>query len=340
MALTDSESFGQVSSPVVDESLLFEKEVETYDEAIQAINKRLDGWVKEEAGDVDFASYVKELKDHIEQNKEDIIYSATMQDASASELSLTEYKAENSAEAIFINIQTRLKNWFNSLEEGLLKSTIKSVQSYMHENKNTLSSISSNIDSAILPSPTKTYSLDESTTEQPYTNGTSNTSPTVTHDVGSTNDGKTLGSPTTDKSTAPLENPSIKTESPTGSEKGKNLYRNGEKKEFVWYKDNHSKAPTEVAREQGVQSSGITEFTPSKEKMDIDNPVDKEQGVQSSGITEFTPSKEKMDIDNPVDREQGVEASNIREYIKVEENSKYQSNLRVYLRAIKESFEI
>jgi hypothetical protein len=153
-----------------------------------------------------------------------------------------------------------------------------------------------------------------------------------------------LGAAPNEPSTQPLTNPSIKAEEVAViaqiKPEGKNLYRKGEKKDFIWYKDGNSKAPTEVAREQGVEGSGIKEFAPSKVKMDVDNPVPREQGVEGSNISEFTPSKAKMDIDNPVPREQGVESAGIKEYIKMEENSNYQTNLRLFLRAIKESNEI
>jgi hypothetical protein len=232
MALTDPESFSQVTSPQVDESLLFEKEVESYDEAIQIINKRLDSWTNKDS-DQDLKSYVDGLKEQIEQNKDKIVYNATMLDNSNSELSLREFKSEDSSEAIFIDIQTKLKNWVDSLSEGILKSTIKSVQKFMHENKDILSTSTKHIDSNIIPTPSKTYSLDEAQkTEQPYTNGTSEKSPDVVHSVGSNNDGKTLGAAPNEPSTQPLTNPSIKAEEVAViaqiKPEGKNLYRKGE----------------------------------------------------------------------------------------------------------------
>jgi hypothetical protein len=198
-------------------------------------------------------------------------------------------------------------------------------------------------------------------TEQPYTVSSKQKIPTpITHGVGSSNDGKTQGGAPTDPSTLPMTNPSVlaeetEVETPKETEvevdvevkvdeakpSKSSLYRKGATKDFVWYKDDNSKAPTEVPREQGVQASGITEFKPSQEKMEIDNPVPREMGVEASEITEFD-AKEKNEVDlaNPVPREEGVADSGIREFIKMNESSSYQTDLRLVLSAIKESHEI
>jgi hypothetical protein len=352
MSLTDPESFGQVvEAPQVAESLLFEKEAESYEEAIQMVLKRLNLWASEEKGDQDFTSYVNNLKDSILNSQDEIERNAAM--GSEAMATLSEFKISDSSEAIFVNIQTKLKTLLASLEEGLLFYTVKAIQKFMHENKNELAAsldhaTSSNSDEVIAP-PSREFSLDESKedprkTEQPYTNGTPEKSPDVVHDVGSANDGKTLGGAPTDQSTLPSTDPSVKAEETVVAvvaevkPQGKSPYRKGEKKDFIWYKDDRSKAPTEVPREQGVAGSKISEFTPSKAKMDMDNSVPREQGVEGSKINEFNPSKAKMELDNPVPREQGVESAP-KEFIKFEESSKYQSNLRAVLRAIKESHE-
>ena len=351
MALTDPESFGQVVAPAQTESLLFEKEVASYDEAIQVIIKRLDSWDKESKGDQAFSTYVNGLKTHILENQDEIernaaIYSGAEDSnvgSSSKVYSLDEYKQEGGAEAFFVELQKKLDTWRSSVEEGFLQNTIRSVQKYMHENKD------------ILATSIQGQLVEAQKTEQPYTNGTPEKSPSIVQGVGSSNDGKTLGGPPSEVA-QPVNDPSIKAEeaivavvsteapvaknSPTPS--GKSLYRAGEKKDFIWYKDEHSKTPTEVKREQGVGSSGITEFKPSQSKMDVDNPVPREAGVAESGITEFKPSQTKMDVDNPVPREAGVAESGITEYIKFEESKKasFKSNLRVVLDAIRESHEI
>jgi len=322
MALTDPESFGQVAAPAQTESLLFEKDADSYDAAIQMISKRLDFWVKESKGDQAFAEYVENLKNNILENQDEIeknaaIYSGADVERSQNTskvYSLDEFKLEGS-EAFFVDLQNKLSIWRED-SEGFLKDTIRSVQKYMHENKD------------ILSAATQGQLVEAQKTEQPYTNGTPDKSPDIVQGVGSGHDGKTLGGKPT-AATSPSTNPSVKAEdavvavvsteepttksSPTPS--GKSSYRSGEKKEFIWYKDEHSKAPTEVKREQGVGSSGITEFKPSQTKMDVDNPVAREQGVAESGITE---------------------------YIKFEESKKasFKSNLRAVLDAIKESHEI
>jgi len=356
MALTDPESFSQVAAPPTVANPILEKEANSYGEAIQMINGRLDTWVKEEKDDILFVEYANHLKNNILENQDEIeknaaIYSGADEHTSTGETSrihkLDEYKPEGSAEAFFITIQKKLDIWRESVADSFLKDTIRSVQKYMHENKDILASSISNA------------LVEAQKTEQPYTNGTSEKSPDVVQGVGSANDGKTLGGAPTDRSTMPQSNveedkeeskeevvavvAEIEPEAkPSTTSSGKSSYRNGEKKEFIWYKDEHSKAPTEVKREQGVTSSGIKEFKPSSAKMDTDNPVPREQGVEPSGIREFKPSSAKMDIDKPVPREQGVAESGITEFIKMQESKKasFKTNLRAVLSAIKEQHEI
>lgn len=357
MALTDPESFGQVAAqpqvPAQTEGVLIEKDATNYGEAIQMVTKRLDFWVKESKGDQAFAAYVENLKTNIIENQDEIernaaIYSGAdehSQNSPSRVYNLEEFKQEGT-EAFFVDLQNKLTVWRES-SEGMLKDTIRSVQKYMHENKD------------ILATANQGQLVEAQKTEQPFTNGTPEKSPDVVQGVGSGHDGKTLGGAPKDPSTMPVANVEEKEEkeekkeevaapeetkpaASTPTPSGKSLYRSGEKKEFVWYKDDHSKAPTEVKREQGVAASGITEFKPSQAKMEVDNPVPREQGVEESGITEFKPSQAKMDVDNPVPREQGVEESGITEYIKFEESKKaaFKSNLRAVLSAIKESYEI
>jgi hypothetical protein len=185
-------------------------------------------------------------------------------------------------------------------------------------------------------------------TDKPWSNGSSEEkeSPVITNSVGSSGDGKTQGGAPSEPSTQPMTNPSIKAEETEvevdvkvkvdeAKPSKSSLYRKGPTKDFVWYKDDNSKAPTDV------QASGITEFKPSQEKMEIDNPVPREMGVEESGITEFDAKKENVvDLANPVPRDEGVEESGIREFIKMNESSSYQMDLRLVLGAIKESYEI
>lgn len=340
MALTDQESFGQVAAIPQQENVMVEKEVENYDEALNVIFKRLENWKKEEAGDQMFSAYVDGLKSEIENNKDEISQNAAMG-------AMVEFRADDTNTALFMNIAGRFNKWLNSVADDMLKATIASVVKFLHTNKDTLATATQSVsqdpgESPQLAAPSKTYSLDE---EQDK-----NKSPAViqngTASQGS-EDSKATGGAPTDPSTLPQANVEEETKEEPKEEStpapevkqssGDSKYRSGPKKDFVWYKDNHSKDVKEVPREQGVQAAGITEFAPSKAKMDTDNPVPREQGVQDSKITEFNAEKNnKVDMAKPIDREEGVIASP-KEYIKFKEN--YQSTLRAVLRAIKESHE-
>jgi len=338
MALTDQESFGQV----VENNVLVEKDIENYDQAFEVIFKRLDVWKGEEKDDQELAQYIDGLKQAIEDNKDEISANAAMNSTSEPApirpkkvYKLDEFKGSSPEEAIFLNLQSKLNVWYESVEEGILKYTIKAVQKFMHENKNELAT---SLQGAL---------VEAQETEQPYTNGTAEKEvPSQVHSADAsdgTETSKTLGGAPTDASTLPQANVEEDTVVAVVAEvkpSGKSTYRKGEKKDFIWYKDDRSKAPTEVPREQGVQASGITEFAPSKAKMDLDNPVPREMGVEESGITEYNASKSnKVDLSQPIARDEGVKDSP-KEYIKVQEGEKYRSNLRVVLKAIKESIEI
>jgi hypothetical protein len=331
MALTDPESFGQVV-----EAPLLEKDVNSYEQAIKTVQDRLDFFAKEHKDDQVYQSYVSNLKEMITSNEDEILRNAAI--FNSSDDVINEFKANNESEAIFIDIQQKLSRWFDSVDEGLLKYTIKAVQSFMHNNKDTLAA---STDSTLVEAQKTITPFTNGTTEKEtpsvITNGTSN--------QGS-EDSKSTGGAPTDPSTLPSTDPSVKAEdvevvaAKVEVKSGNSSYRKGAKKEFVWYKDNHSKAPTEVPREQGVSASGITEFTPSKAKMEMDNPVPREPGVAESEISEFNVEKtNQVDLAKPISRDEGVKDAP-KEFIKVNESANYQSNLRAILRAIKESNEI
>jgi hypothetical protein len=73
--------------------------------------------------------------------------------------------------------------------------------------------------------------------------------------------------------------------------------------------------------------------------MDVTNPVEREEGVSKSEITDFKVSEDnKVEMAIPVEREEGV-SNAPKEFIKFEENKKYQENIKLIFRAIKESKE-
>lgn len=329
MSLTDQESFGQVV-----ERKAITSDVDNYDDAFALIEQRLDGWKKENAQDQEFGRYVDVLKEQLIENKDKIASNAAMQLAAQDDTArpqkvwkLDEFKAENPSEAIFMDIQSKFNQWVEALDEGMLKDTIKATQKFMHENKDILAT-------------SLQHELVENQEKDVITNG---------HATSGTEDSKSTGGAPKDESTMPkanveeqetpkAEEPPIEKQETTPSTKS--TYRSGEKKDFIWYKDNHSKEVKEVPREQGVQASGITEFKPSQAKMETDNPVPREMGVGKSEISEYNvEDSNKVDLAKPVEREEGVSKAPL-EFIKMQESSQYRSTLRAVLKAIKESNEI
>ena len=344
MALTDPESFGQVTSPtlaVETNNVLLERDADSWDGAIEIVSKRLDSWKKEAKGDQVFNAVADELKNLIIDKKEEITRTAAINQASDDSdviKSTKEIKLEkiNNVQGVVQDIQKRIENWLQNVDEGLLKYTLLAIRKFIsdHEVKNSLVAAASSVEEGVLVESGQE-------TVMPYTNGKT---PAVITNGSDGSEGKTMGGAPIDPSTLPqanVEESTIVVIAPIKQASGKSLYKKGETKDFIWYKDDHSKEVTAVPREIGVKSSGITEFAPSKAKMDVDNPVPREMGVEQSGITEYNAEKgNKVDMAVPVDREEGVENSGITEYIKFEESAKYQSNLRAVLRAIKESTEI
>lgn len=347
MALTDPESFGQVTAPVVEtDNVLLERDADSWDSAIEIVNKRLDTWKKEAKGDQVFNVVVEELKNLIIDKKEEITRTAAIDQASGNNdedgnyipKPSKEYTLDESTnvQGVVQDIEKRIEKWLQNVDEGLLKYTLLAIRKFISdpENKSSLVATASSVSESVLVESGQE-------TVMPYTNGKT---PAVITNGSDGAEGKTVGGAPTDTSTLPqanVEESTVVVISPIKPTSGKSLYKKGETKDFVWYKDDHSKEVTPVPREIGVKSSGITEFAPSKAKMDVDNPVPREMGVEQSGITEYNAEKvNKVDNAIPVDREEGVENSGITEYIKFEESAKYQSNLRAVLRAIKESTEI
>lgn len=344
MALTDPESFGQVTAPtpvVETNNVLLERDVDSWDGAIEIISKRLDNWKKEAKGDQVFNAVADELKNLIIDKKEEITRTAAINQAGDDSDTIKpskEIKLEkiDNVQGVLQDIQKRIENWLQNVDEGLLKYTLLAIRKFINdpENKNSLVAAASSVSEGVLVESGQE-------TVMPYTNGQT---PSVITNGSEGSEGKTMGGAPTDPSTLPqanVEESTVVVISPIKPTSGKSLYKKGETKDFVWYKDDHSKEVTPVPREIGVKSSGITEFAPSKAKMDVDNPVPREMGVEQSGITEYNVEKEnKVEMAVPIDREEGVENSGITEYIKFEESAKYQSNLRAILRAIKESTEI
>jgi hypothetical protein len=341
MSLTDPESFGQVV-----ERKAVTSEVESYEEAFSIIADRLEGWKKENIQDQAFARYVDNLKEQIIENQDKIASNAAMQLSAFDDAprgggkvwNLDEFKTEDPSEAIFVDLQKKLNEWVEALEDGILKFTIKATQKFMHENKNVLAT---SLQHELVENQEK-----EEETKEVITNG---------HATSGSEDSKSTGGAPKDESTMPQSNVAenteekkedvevkaeveVKKDEPTAS--GKSSYRNGGKKDFIWYKDTHSKEVAEVPREQGVQASGITEFKPSQAKMETDNPVPREMGVGKSEVSEYNVSdSNKVDMAKPVEREEGVSKAP-KEFIKMQENSEFRSTLRAVLKAIKESNEI
>lgn len=328
MALTDPESFGQV----VENNIMLERDAETYDQAFQMIFKRFDAWKNEEKDDQEFSQYVDNLKQNIEDKRDEVETNAAI-NASSEEtpirkprvFKLDEFKAESPEEAIFVNIQTKLQHWFDSADEGILKATIKSVQKFMHEHRGELST-------AFQPALVEEQKKDE--TPGVITNGSA--------EFGSETSKATGGAPQPE--TMPQanveENVTVVVASVKESPKNSSTYTHGEKKDFIWYKDNHSKPVSEVPREQGVKASGVTEFKPTSAKMEVDNPVPREMGVEKSEIDDYNVEKgNKVDLAKPVARDEGVQDSPL-EYIKMQENKNYRGDIQLMLKAVKESIEI
>jgi hypothetical protein len=58
----------------------------------------------------------------------------------------------------------------------------------------------------------------------------------------------------------------------------------GDKKEFVIYKDDNSKAPAPVPREMGAKHAPAKDFKVNKVKMDTEEPVPREMGVKEAPL--------------------------------------------------------
>ena len=111
---------------------------------------------------------------------------------------------------------------------------------------------------------------------------------------------------------------------------GKKIY--GDKKDFVTYKDDNSKAPTPVPREMGSKQS-VKDFKVTNAKMDTDEPVPREMGSQES-VQDFKVTNAKMDTEEPVPREMGSKDAP-KKFLEG-----YKSNIKSLLNGIKESIKL
>jgi hypothetical protein len=297
-------------------------EVSDYNEALEQFFLRLDFWVRQEQGDQEFRKYAFILKDLIKTNFEAIKSDAEI-------YSISSVVVETAINAVSTNIQGKLKVLYDSLPENPLKYFVKAVIKYFNNNKEKIGNMFNtpiNENKEVITNRTASQGSEDSNTQG------GKPTPEQVPDTDNFNE------PVREEVEVIIKNVGPGDKVPEVVHKKSTLYSK-EKKDFIWYKDTNSKTPTEVKRDEGVKGSGITEFTPTKTKMDVTNPVEREEGVSKSEITDFKVSEDnKVEMAIPVEREEGV-SNAPKEFIKFEENRKYQENIKLIFRAIKESKE-